>query len=85
MLVLVGALLLAAVRCQAVDGPITAIIGATVVYPDRDLPAAVAANSTVIIAGRRIERIGPAGSTAVPAGATRIEGKGKWVVPGLID
>src|SRR5207253_10071757 len=46
---------------------------------------AVAATSTLIIAGRRIESIGPAGSTAVPAGATRIDGHGKWVVPGLID
>jgi len=33
----------------------------------------------------RIEAIGPASSTPVPAGATRIDGKGKWVVPGLID
>src|SRR5256886_11567031 len=57
----------------------------SVVYPDRDLPSAVAPNSTVIIAGSRIEAIGPAGSTPVPAGAARIDGKGKWVVPGLID
>src|SRR5207245_8338186 len=53
--------------------------------PDRDLPSAVASNSTVIIAGSRIEAIGPASSTPVPAGAKRIDGKGKWVVPGLID
>jgi len=39
----------------------------------------------VIVAGSRIEAIGPAGSTPVPAGAARIDGKGKWVVPGLID
>src|SRR5256885_12875124 len=75
--------MLAVVTCQAAD--ITAIVGATVVYPDRDLPSAVAPNSTVVIAGSRIEAIGPAGSTPVPAGAARIDGKGKWVVPGLID
>src|SRR2546422_7220757 len=79
----VAAWMLAAMPCQAAD--ITAIVGATVVHPDRDLPSAVASNSTVIIAGSRIESIGPAGSTRGPAGATRIDGHGKWVVPGLID
>src|SRR3989442_3191709 len=78
-----AALMLAGVPCQAAD--ITAIVGATVVHPDRDLPSAVASNSTVIIAGSRIEAIGPAGSTPVPAGATRIDGRGKWGGPGLID
>jgi len=78
-----AAWILAGVPCQAAD--ITAIVGATVVHPDRDLPSAVASNSTVIIAGSRIESIGPASSTPVPAGAKRIDGKGKWVVPGLID
>src|SRR3989442_7589886 len=82
---LAAALMLAGVPCQAAETPIIAIVGATVIHPDRDLPSAVAPNSTVIIAGRRIESIGPAGSTALPAGATRIDGKGKWVVPGLID
>src|SRR5712691_10088815 len=78
-----AAWMLAAVQCQAAD--VTAIVGATVVHPDRDLPSAVAPNNTVIIAGSRIESIGPASSTPVPAGAKRIDGKGKWVVPGLID
>src|SRR5213593_2179040 len=78
-----AAWMLAAVQCQAAD--VTAIVGATVVHPDRDLPSAVAPNSTVIIAGSRIEAIGAASSTPVPAGAKRIDGKGKWVVPGLID
>src|SRR2546422_11686829 len=78
-----AALMLAGVPCQAAD--VTAIVGATVVHPDRDLPYAVASNSTVIIAGSRIESIGPASSTPVPAGAKRVDGKGKWGVPGLID
>jgi imidazolonepropionase-like amidohydrolase len=80
-----AALMLACVACQAADGSITAIVGATVIHPERDLPSAVAPDSTLIIAGRRIESIGPASSARVPAGATLIDGKGKWVVPGLID
>jgi len=82
---LAAALMLAGVPSHAAETSITAIVGATVIHPDRDLPSAVAPDSTLIIAARRIESIGPAGSTAVPAGATRIDGKGKWVVPGLID
>src|SRR3989442_15590093 len=82
---LAAALMLAGVPSHAAETSITAIVGATVIHPDQDLPSAVASNSTLIIAGRRIESIGPAGSTAVPAGATRIDGKGKWGVPGVID
>src|SRR5437667_9397188 len=78
-----AAWMLAVIPCQAAD--VTAIVGATVVHPERDLPSAIASNTTVIIAGSRIEAIGPASSTPVPAGAKRIDGKGKWVVPGLID
>src|SRR3989442_7137816 len=81
-LVLAAALIFSALPCRA---EVIAIVGATVIHPERDLPAAVAANSTVIIKGNRIERVGPAASTPVPKGATRIDGKGKWVVPGLID
>src|SRR2546422_8551684 len=82
---LAAALMLAGVPCQAAETSITAIVGATVIHPDRDLPSAVAPNSTVIIAGRRIESIGPAGSTAVPAGGALIDGQGKWGGSGLID
>src|SRR2546428_12431446 len=77
--------MLAGAPCQAAETSITAIVGATVIHPDRDLPSAVASNSTLIIAGRRIESIGPASSTAVPAGGARIDGKGKWGGSGLID
>ena len=79
---LAAALILSALPCRA---DTIAIVGATVIHPERDLPAAVAPNSTVIIKGNRIERVGPASSTPVLKGATRIDGRGKWVVPGLID
>src|SRR2546430_9421753 len=67
---LAAALMLAGVPCRAAETSITAIVGATVIHPDRDLPSAVAPDSTLIIAGRRIESIGPAGSTGAPAGAS---------------
>src|SRR2546426_6235548 len=78
-----AALMLAGVPCQAAD--VTAIVGAAVVHPDRDLPSAVASNSTVIIAGSRIEAIGPAGSTPVPAGGAPVGGGGQGGVPRLDD
>jgi imidazolonepropionase-like amidohydrolase len=64
---------------------VIAIVGATVIHPEREPAAAVAPDSTVLINGNRIERVGPSRSTPVPQGATRIEGKGRWVIPGLVD
>jgi imidazolonepropionase-like amidohydrolase len=71
--------------CRAAQPPITAIVGATIVRPDRDGADAIAANTTVILEGGRIRAVGPAGATPVPAHAKVIDGKGKWVIPGLID
>src|SRR3989442_10844124 len=82
---LAAALMLAGVPSHAAETSITAIVGATVIHPDRDLPSAVAPDSTLIIAGRRIESIGPAGSTALPAGAARKHGKRKRGGPRPID
>ena len=62
-----------------------AIVGATVIHPEIGLPRAVARDSTVIIDGNKILRVGPMKSTPVPKGAMVIDGKGKWVTPGLID
>ncbi len=62
-----------------------AIVGATVIHPELGLPRAAAKDSTVIIDGSRIVRVGPAKSTPVPKGARVIDGKGKWVTPGLVD
>src|SRR2546422_11655053 len=81
---LAALLMLAGLPCQTAETSIIAIVGATVIHPDRDLPSAVAPDSTLIIAGRRIESIGPAGSTAVPAGGTRSAGQGKRVGAGVV-
>jgi len=62
-----------------------AIVGATVVYPERDGAAASSPRMTILIRGDRIEAVGPVGQTPVPAGSRVIDGTGKWVIPGLID
>jgi imidazolonepropionase-like amidohydrolase len=40
-------------------------------------------NATVLIQGGRIAAVGT--NVAIPAGATHIDAKGKWITPGLID
>lgn len=62
-----------------------AIVGVTVVHPERDAAHATTPNATVVIAGDRIVAVGPSASTSVPAGATRIDGAGRWLIPGMID
>lgn len=77
--------------CAALLGNISAkagtiaIVGATLVHPERAAANAVVKNQTIVMLDDRITAIGPADSTPVPRGATVIDGKGKWVVPGLID
>lgn len=44
-------------------------------------PDSILYNRTVVIKNNRIESIGQ----SVPSNATVIEGKGKWLIPGLID
>jgi imidazolonepropionase-like amidohydrolase len=64
---------------------VLAILDATVIHPERSPAAAVAPDTTIIIAGNRIRAVGPSGTTPVPDGARIIEGAGTWVIPGLID
>lgn len=40
---------------------------------------------TVIVRGGRIARVGAVGSVRVPAAAVRIEGRGRYLMPGLAD
>lgn len=40
---------------------------------------------TVVVTGDRITAMGPAGSVKVPASATRIDGTGKFLIPGLAE
>ena len=40
---------------------------------------------TVVIDGPRITAVGPASSARIPVGARIIDGRGKWLIPGLWD
>jgi imidazolonepropionase-like amidohydrolase len=40
---------------------------------------------TVLISGNRIETVGPSARMRVSAGATAVEGRGKYLIPGLWD
>lgn len=74
---LLSILLLAAVGAQAQT---TAFVGGRVI----DGTGKVIENGTVVITGNKITAVGPA-STAVPAGATRLDVTGKTLLPGLIN
>ena len=45
----------------------------------------VLTGQTVVVRGDRIAAIGPATQVAVPAGAVRIDARGKFLMPGLVD
>ncbi|MEZ4588158.1 MAG: hypothetical protein R2909_17410 [Gemmatimonadales bacterium] len=80
---LVGALALAALaavpaRAQA-DGASYAIVDATIV----PVVGARIERGTVVIQNGRITAVGA--NVSVPAGAERIDGRGLFVYPGLID
>lgn len=58
-----------------------AITGATVITG----AGTVLTNQTILIADSTITAVGPAGSVKPAAGAEIIDGRGKFVIPGLID
>ena len=43
----------------------------------------VLAGRTVVVEGERITAVGPAASVKLPAGAVRVDGRGKYLIPGL--
>ncbi|HKP12112.1 MAG TPA: amidohydrolase family protein [Blastocatellia bacterium] len=85
------ALTLLAVNCLAFardagaegakDQPV-AFVGVNVVPMDSER---VIENQTVIVRGDRIAELGPSAKVKVPAGALRIEAKGKYLMPGLAE
>ena len=59
-----------------------AFVHVTVVPMDREHTLL---DHTVIVERDRIIAVGPAATTPVPVGAKTIDGRGKWLVPGLAD
>lgn len=59
-----------------------AFVDVTVIPMDRERTVA---GQTVVVTDGRITAVGPAASTPVPAGATRIDGRGKFLMPGLAE
>src|SRR5688572_17423840 len=80
----------ASAGAQPVDSPsrtalapgVVAITGATVVTMTRD---SVLRDATVLVRDGRIAAVGPAARVTIPRGARRIDGRGKFVIPGLAD
>jgi imidazolonepropionase-like amidohydrolase len=67
----------APVRAQTV-----AVTGGTVIDGTGNAPLP---DGVVLIADGRIKAVGTAREVAVPAGATRIDARGKYLIPGLMD
>jgi imidazolonepropionase-like amidohydrolase len=62
--------------------PVLAIQNVTIIPMDAER---VLRDQTVIVDGRRIAAVGPSSTTTVPEGATRIDGRGKFLMPGLAE
>jgi imidazolonepropionase-like amidohydrolase len=82
--VLAGAPAAMAVSGAPAGAPV-AFIHVSVVHAERETGKSVDPDQTVIIRDDRIDALGPAASTPVPAGAQVIDGSGKWLIPGLTD
>jgi imidazolonepropionase-like amidohydrolase len=64
------------------QAPPTAITGINMVDVVR---AEIHSGQTVIIANGLIQSVGPSGHMDIPAGAVRIPGDGRYLMPGLWD
>ncbi|MGH7525313.1 MAG: amidohydrolase family protein [Gemmatimonadales bacterium] len=62
--------------------PVTAFVDVSVVPMDRER---VVPHQTVIVRGDRIVEIGPAASVKVPEGGSRVDGRGKFLIPSLAE
>jgi imidazolonepropionase-like amidohydrolase len=69
-------------QTQPTRDSVIAFVDVTVIPMDRERTLE---RQTVVVSGERIVAVGPAASTQVPAGATRIDGRGKYLMPGLAE
>jgi imidazolonepropionase-like amidohydrolase len=84
-LILIYAIACVAAAAQTPNPPAASVVALTnvnVLPMDRDT---ILRDQTVIIRDGKIAEVGPASSVRVPAGAVRVEGKGKYVIPALAE
>lgn len=67
---------------QTINNETVAFVGVTVIPMDKER---VLKNQTVLVRGGRIAEIGDAGKIKIPAGALSIDGRGKFMMPGIVD
>src|SRR5262249_34986597 len=73
--------LFAMLTLQSQSRPLV-VANVTVVPMDRER---LLANQTVVIRDGKIQTIGPSSTVREPGGAERIDGRGKFLMPGLTD
>lgn len=74
------------VEAQRAAGGTLAITAVTIIdVTANDLSSARLSQQTVIVDRGEITRVGPSGSVAVPRGVQRVDGRGKYLIPGLWD
>src|SRR6185312_3711443 len=78
---LAAAVLLAAPPVRAADS-VVAFVDVTVIPMDRERTIP---RQTVVVSGNRIVAIGPVGRVKLPAGSRRVDGRGKFLLPGLAE
>jgi cytosine/adenosine deaminase-related metal-dependent hydrolase len=71
-----------AIEPVPLDHGVTVFTGVSVIPMDRDT---VLANRTVLVRDGKIAAIGSAAKVVVPKAARRIDGRGKFLIPGLCD
>ena len=79
------ALFAAAAQAQPPGADTVIITGATVLHPERTGADVLEPDATIMIRGNRIEAVLQHATLELPQGATVIDGRGKWVIPGLVD
>jgi hypothetical protein len=68
-------------RVEDVSG-LVAFVDVSVIAMESEM---VLPRQTVIVADREITAVGPARTTSIPAGSHRVDGRGRYLMPGLTD
>src|SRR5262245_14344582 len=74
--------LIAPAIAQEAGKQATAFVNVNVIPMDRER---VLKDQTVVVRDGRIAELGPANKVKIPAGAARVDGRGKFLIPGLFD